>query len=721
MNSSKSTLAKLLAKENITVQYGNHRTASFDVEGRVLRLPLWKYENKGLLDMLVGHEVGHALYTPVEGWHDCDEQVPGIPRAFVNVVEDIRIEKLIMRQYPGLVRSFKQGYTYLYDEDFFEIKGTDLAKRSFMDRLNVKAKLRDLVEVPFNPVEQMFVDLAMQVETWEDVLDVCRQLLDFTKEQANDEQQYQQSQGDSSQDNDDQMDNASDRSTTSDSGQDAESGDSQSSDKPEQSQSSASSEESGSSDSDTRKQAEDNSQQLGHGAGKSDEPTQSNPEKIETDDAFRRNEDRLLDTDEDGSQRRVINRISNAQMKDMYVTYQELMDARREKLSDPDWEGWLKFMEENRDPQEEYAKFLNETKRTVGLMAKEFEMRKAAYQYSRAKTARSGSLDVNKLHSYKYNDDIFLRVTSLADAKSHGMIMTIDYSGSMHDVIDSVIKQVLNLSMFCKKVGIPFDVYGFTNQRIRKPRVGLKANDIDHRDIRMTHLLSSQMKKADYEECYRHMFMQTFYGYMSGPYTSDIEGMGGTPLNEILMIMPKLINDFKNRTGVQKVANVLLTDGDAQQIYTARLDDTDVKTNRGLSIDMGNSMVSVDNYRQLTTELLTLINKMPGVTNIGYFLAEGNYAFNGAVGRATGSWDHDVFRSARRQATKQKFISYDNVLGYDRYFILKADRRTLNTDTEDFSVRDKAGKGEIARAFKKYASSKKGNRILATQFAEMVA
>ena len=145
MNESKSILAKLLAKENITVRYGNYHTASFDVNNRILCLPMWKYENKGLLDMLVGHEVGHALYTPVEGWHDCDIEVPGIPRAFINIVEDIRIEKKIQRQYPGLVRSFKQGYQHLFDNDFFEIAGKDISEMSFMNRLNVKSKLRDLV------------------------------------------------------------------------------------------------------------------------------------------------------------------------------------------------------------------------------------------------------------------------------------------------------------------------------------------------------------------------------------------------------------------------------------------------------------------------------------------------------------------------------------------------------------------------------------------------
>ena len=113
---SQDYLAKLLAKEDLTVTHGNFPTASFDVVNRELRLPLWKDKGKAVYDLLVGHEVGHALYTPVDGWHDADINVKGIPRSYLNIVEDIRIEKLIQRTYPGIVSAFKQGYKTLFAE-----------------------------------------------------------------------------------------------------------------------------------------------------------------------------------------------------------------------------------------------------------------------------------------------------------------------------------------------------------------------------------------------------------------------------------------------------------------------------------------------------------------------------------------------------------------------------------------------------------------------------
>jgi len=61
----KSQLAKLLATEDLIVENSHQATtASFDVNNRVLTLPIWKRASSIVYDLLVGHEVGHALYTP---------------------------------------------------------------------------------------------------------------------------------------------------------------------------------------------------------------------------------------------------------------------------------------------------------------------------------------------------------------------------------------------------------------------------------------------------------------------------------------------------------------------------------------------------------------------------------------------------------------------------------------------------------------------------------
>ena len=64
----KSQLAKLLATEDLVVEHRKVETAEFNVQTRVLTLPLWDKASENVIDMLVSHEVGHALYTPDEDW-----------------------------------------------------------------------------------------------------------------------------------------------------------------------------------------------------------------------------------------------------------------------------------------------------------------------------------------------------------------------------------------------------------------------------------------------------------------------------------------------------------------------------------------------------------------------------------------------------------------------------------------------------------------------------
>ena len=112
----KGSLAKLLATENLTVEHCKCETASFDVKNRVLSLPLW-IASESVYDMLVGHEVGHALFTPADGW----ESMTDLPKSYVNILEDVRIEKSMKDKFPGLRKDFFKGYRELNQKDFFGI------------------------------------------------------------------------------------------------------------------------------------------------------------------------------------------------------------------------------------------------------------------------------------------------------------------------------------------------------------------------------------------------------------------------------------------------------------------------------------------------------------------------------------------------------------------------------------------------------------------------
>ena len=173
----KGNLARLLATENLIVEHLKVPTAMFDVDRRVLTLPMWDKASSIVYDMLVGHEVGHALFTPNQDLDvDC-------PKDFVNVIEDARIEKLMKRKFPGLRKSFAGGYKELHDMDFFSVHGKDMNEFSLIDRINLHFKIGASALIPFSIEEKLFVARTDLAETFEEVLQIAADVYEFSKQE----------------------------------------------------------------------------------------------------------------------------------------------------------------------------------------------------------------------------------------------------------------------------------------------------------------------------------------------------------------------------------------------------------------------------------------------------------------------------------------------------------------------------------------------------------
>ena len=169
----KGNLARLLATEDLVVEHKNVSTASFNVDTRVLILPMWEKASSVVYDMLVGHEVGHALYTP-------NENIPKrIPHQFVNVVEDARIEKLMKRRYAGLNKCFYGGYEELHEDDFFQIKDEDISTFNLADRANLYFKVGNHLDISFTDEEMELVRMIDSCETFADTLIAAEELYKY--------------------------------------------------------------------------------------------------------------------------------------------------------------------------------------------------------------------------------------------------------------------------------------------------------------------------------------------------------------------------------------------------------------------------------------------------------------------------------------------------------------------------------------------------------------
>ena len=62
---TKSLLAKLMASEDINVEYRNNiSTAAFNTENRTLLMPVFKDISESTTDLFLGHEVGTHCSLP---------------------------------------------------------------------------------------------------------------------------------------------------------------------------------------------------------------------------------------------------------------------------------------------------------------------------------------------------------------------------------------------------------------------------------------------------------------------------------------------------------------------------------------------------------------------------------------------------------------------------------------------------------------------------------
>ena len=173
----KSQLAKLLAIEDLVVEHKKVSTACFNVHTRVLTLPMWEKASNVVYDMLVGHEVGHALYTSYADWN----QDFKIPKSIMNIVEDARVEKLMKRRYPGIAKTFYTGYKELNDDDFLKVEGNDISKMNLADRANLWFKIGNYINVPINENEIEIINMIADAETFQDVVKASIALYEFCK------------------------------------------------------------------------------------------------------------------------------------------------------------------------------------------------------------------------------------------------------------------------------------------------------------------------------------------------------------------------------------------------------------------------------------------------------------------------------------------------------------------------------------------------------------
>lgn len=738
---SKSQLAKLMASENITVEHRKMSTAMFDLKNRVLYCPIWADMSGDLYDLLLGHEVGHALETPEEGWHNAVTGATGKFsknfKGFLNVVEDARIEKKIKRKFPGLRPSMVRAYGQLMDRDFFGVKYRNLNALPFIDRLNLYTKGGYSLGIQFTEEEDKLVKQVEACETWDDVVRVTEAI--FTKAKEEMEQQPQIKQmampGTSEDDFDEFEEDFADEAVEFEETEISEDSKPKRDDEVEE-----------------EKEAEGN--QINREKESKDCSGQEDKEPVcETDETYRSNEALLLDA---SSKDFVYLSFPKPIFSDIITPYK-----RVHEILEDYWN--VRKDEVQKQKQEKlYKDFKQKNDRYISLLAKEFEMRKAASKFSKQKVSETGDIDVSRIYKYQIDDNIFRKIMRVPKGKSHGLVLLFDRSGSMINSMSNSIEQILILALFCRKVNIPFVVYGFGNEtdafKIDHNRNVNSSFTTNTDELRMSSVflreyLNSQMGNAEFTRCVKNFAtLADCYAdrYGSGRrfHAPWSERLSHTPMIEAVVAMKTLVQNFKESNRLDIVNMALIHDGDSDTInsyWTAKgtnyfdlkktnvvIRDKETKTEYRLKseqtfLDSPLRIAAFDWFRKTT-----------GVKIIGFFIVgAGRHAKDGLSRRyvykdGESIWckypnnsNENYYKRAELASElfevlkDKKFLESYNP-GYNSMYLIPGDK-DLSVDYDELDAGDNPTPAKLKNAFMKMNKKKQVSRVLVNRFIGQIA
>jgi hypothetical protein len=414
----------------------------------------------------------------------------------------------------------------------------------------------------------------------------------------------------------------------------------------------------------------------------------------------------------------------------------------------------------------EYVKdFRNKNDRYISLLAKEFEMRKAAKAFSKSKLSDTGDIDVNKLSSYQFDDNIFRKVMLVPKGKSHGLILLLDCSGSMSDNMPGSIEQILILSLFCRKVNIPFHVYGFTDDTgtwymdrnmvytspslisenlVRNSFVTFN-NSLNLSNVQLREYLNHKMSNSEFTKALRNMILLKM-SYMGNRHSRLVtrpssEVLSNTPLTQAIIVCRDIMLNFKKVNNLDLTNLVIVHDGDADS-NNSYLDSEGKYFSfhpayvnvilRDKKFQYEEQMIDSKMSCSTFETVLSWFNKTTNAKVFGFYIIEGRAKHaiermyvneNGLTIREVQNTDriagYDLGKKIQSKFRSEKFI-VSHKKNYTSFFMI-AGGDNLVVDKEEIEIEGKVTANKLKNAFMKFNRGKQVNRVLVSKFIQGIA
>ena len=273
----------------------------------------------------------------------------------------------------------------------------------------------------------------------------------------------------------------------------------------------------------------------------------------------------------------------------------------------------------------------------------------------------------------------------------------------MSNVANQTVRQILVLTQFCRKVDIPFDVYLFTSGYSECSRV---EGEISLTDVRMVKVLTSKANRRQHDKDMLNLWAASVnYGY-----GSPLLAMGGTPLNETLTIMPRVIERFKRETGAQKVNFVCLSDGMSSPLSVIRDGRRWYGYYSRVLLRDGINVVDLGRDEDVTKNLAGWIADTADVTVTHFFLGQ----------------NKECERYARALRVKFDVNKFRKDLGYavdcDGWgLVCFVSPRAFGAAADEMECEDGATKAQIRKALNKMLNTKRSAKVLLSKLVSNFA
>ena len=699
---STDVFARLLAAENLAVVHdASAETASFDLDSRVLTLPVWDTMSGHVYDMLVSHEVSHALNTPLEGWKKELEAAganASLVQHYINVVEDVRIERMIQAKFPGLRPDYKAGRQWMKQHIMGDVLA-DVAngKAHSIDHVNLFAKgMLDATDLTAD--EMAMYDRCYACETFDEVVALAKEFLAELPEQE-------------------QNGDASDGNAQ---GEGQEGGEGAHGD--EQAEGSAQGDDNANANGEGQDQSENaqaNSEAKGDGSMESAADAKddgSNADSDQRSEAAKKMDAAMKGlVNQSASEHQMRNLpVVGKRMNDFLITADEIINSHVGST-----------ITANSIATRNYTNLQQEQKAMVNHMVNLFNQKRSATAHKRARRAKTGVLDTVKMTNYKWSEDIFRQIKVMPEGKNHGFFMLVDWSGSMSDKIIETVKQTIMLAEFCRRVNVPFRVAAFSSTGAEYLR-NKERNEYVKGDLEplygtsLVEYLSSDLKKADFDKA-AAIFFDGAIGstYDKSHYRCSghkFDSLGSTPLDEGIMIASERMMQMRAAGKCEIMNLIILTDGEASSnMFVSRCwgrDGAGATITDPISGLRFNTKNNWNTVRQSTKMALDVLRARVGQVNIvGIYLASCKRDY-------TDFWhgQRDLDGAAQYDP-KQRLYPVD-LDGYEKYFIFMMNSKPvkgLDNVTADDS------KAKVRNALIREGKDRKDRKTFLNQLFDMVA